>query len=126
MEKVLPVLSIDSYEDAVRFYEAALGFSILMEHRHEPGFPVFMIVKKGELEIGLSEHGSGHPGSEIYIYVDDISEWHRRCTEGGLRLEHPPQAMPWGNTEMLLKDPSRNALRFTQRGTHQGANTPNK
>jgi len=41
-------------------------------------------------------------------------------------LESSPTIMPWGNTEMLIIDPSRNALRFSQEGTHEGTNTPNK
>ncbi len=47
MEKVLPVLQIDDYSDAVDFYVFRLGFKILMEHLHEPGFPVFMVVRHG-------------------------------------------------------------------------------
>ena len=65
MEHVLPVLQIDDYEGAVDFYVDKLGFEIVMEHRHEPGFPVFMVIKSGDLHIALSEHGRGHQGTEI-------------------------------------------------------------
>lgn len=126
MEQVLPVLQIDDYDEALNFYRTGLGFEILMEHRHEPGFPVFMIVKKGDLEIGLSEHGRGHQGSEIYLYVHDIEAWHQRCLANEISPESSPTAMPWGNTEMLIIDPSRNVLRLTQRRTHEGKNTPNR
>lgn len=126
MERVVPVLSIDDYKDAVDFYVTRLGFEILFEHRHEPGFPVYMVVKSGELVLGLSEHGRGHQGSEVYVFVDDLSRWHERCVAAGVAMEHPPTRMPWGNTEMLLKDPSRNALRFTQENTHPGESTPNQ
>ena len=126
MEKILAVLQIDNYDDAVDFYHTRLGFDIAMEHRHEPGFPVFMIIKKGALEIALSEHGKGHPGTEIYIYIDDVASWYERCISTNIEVEEPPDPKPWGNTEMLVKDPSRNALRFTQKGTHEGTNTPNK
>lgn len=126
MERVVPVLGIDDYAVAVDFYVTRLGFEILFEHRHEPGFPVYMVVKHGELIIGLSEHARGHQGSEVYIFVDDIASWHRRCRATGVALEQEPQAKPWGNTEMLLKDPFRNALRFSQENTHDGQNTPNR
>ena len=125
MESVLPVLPIDEYEAAVDFY-TRLGFEVLMEHRHEPGFPVFMIVGRNDLRLGLSEHSRGHQGSEVYLYIDDIKAWHERCVDRGVPLEHPPTAMPWGNTEMLLIDPFGNALRFSQTGTHEGQSTPNK
>ena len=126
MERVIPVLQIDDYDHAVDFYVTRLGFTILFEHRHEPGFPVYMVVKYGDLLIGLSEHGRGHQGSEIYIIVDDIESWHTRCLERDVTMEHAPEKMAWGNTEMLLTDPFRNALRFTQENTHAGQNSPNK
>ncbi len=124
MEFVLPVLQIDDYGDAVDFYVERLGFGIVMEHRHEPGFPVFMIVESGALRLALSEHGRGHPGTEVYVYVHDIGAWHARCVESGVALANEPTRMPWGNTEMLLIDPFRNALRFSQTDTHPGTNTP--
>ncbi len=126
MEKTLPVLQIDDYDEAVGFYVNRLGFEILMEHRHEPGFPVFMIVGHGGLRLALSEHGRGHPGSEVYLYVDDIAAWHERCRANDITPTDGPTAQPWGNTEMLLVDPSRNALRFSEMGTHAGESTPNK
>lgn len=125
MAHILPVLQIDNYDAAVEFYVNGLGFEILMEHRHEPNFPVFMVIRNGDLELALSEHGRGHQGSEIYIYVDDIEVWHKKCT-ANLSLECEPEQKPWGSTEMLVTDPSRNALRFSQVDTHEGVSTPNK
>ena len=87
------------------------------------GFPPIWWSSTVILTIGLSEHGKGHQGSEVYIVVDDIASWHRRCVDNHITPEHAPKQMPWGNTEMLLKDPFRNALRFTQEGTHEGAQT---
>lgn len=126
MARVIPVFSIDDYDAAVDFYISRLGFTILFEHRHEPGFPVYMVVQHGGLVIGLSEHGRGHQGSEAYILVDDIESWHKQCLDSDVTMEHPPERMSWGNTEMLLRDPFRNTLRFTQENTHTGQNTPHK
>ena len=122
MERVVPVLGIDDYEVAVDFYVARLKFEILFEHRHEPSFPVYMVVQRGDLVIGLSEHARGHQGSEVYIFVDDIHLWHQRCLDTGVEIEQALQEKPWGNTEMLVKDPFRNALRFSQENTHGGQN----
>lgn len=125
MEFVLPVLQIDDYESAVEFYVNGLGFEIRMEHRHEAGFPVFMIIASGRLLLGLSEHGRGHSGSEVYVYVDDIGAWHQRCLDHGITPTQPPEPKPWGNTEMLVTDPSRNSLRFSQERTHPSTVSPN-
>ncbi|MBZ0189894.1 MAG: VOC family protein [Candidatus Obscuribacterales bacterium] len=119
MEKIVPVLQIDDGDEAKAFYVDKLGFELDFEWRHEPGFPVFMGVKKGELYIHLSEHGKGHSGSEVYIFVDDIEYWHTRCKTNGISIEQGPEKKPWGNTDMLLKDPHRNSLRFSQGATHE-------
>ena len=76
--------------------------------------------------VSLSEHGRGHHGSEIYIYVDDIHGWYQTCLTSNITPEQSPIRQPWGNTEMLVKDPFRNALRFSQENTHPGQSTPNK
>lgn len=124
MERVVPVLQIDDYAEAVTFYVDRLGFEIDFEHRHEPGFPVFMGIAKGELYLHLSEHGRGHPGTEIYVFVDDVDAWYELCRRGGVDTGGPPDPKPWGNTELAVGDPSRNLLRITQIGTHGGSNTP--
>ena len=126
MERMVPVLQIDDYREACDFYVGGLGFSIEYEHRHEPGFPVFMGIRKGDLYVQLSEHGRGHQGSEVYIYVDDVRAWYDRCRSNGIATEGPPTPMPWGNTDMLVTDPFRNALRFSQIGTHEGESTPHR
>lgn len=126
MEKVVPVLGIDDYQQACDFYVTGLGFEIDFEHRHEPGFPVHMGIKHGELYLHLSEHSKGHAGSEIYIFVDDVQAWFERCKEGGIETESPPIKQPWGNTDLPIKDPFRNLLRLSQIGTHPGGSTPNR
>jgi len=126
IEHVVAVLQIDSYQAAVEFYVEKLGFEIQMEHRHEPGFPVFMVVKRGELVFALSEHGKGHPGTELYVYVDDVQDWYQRCLQNDINNLLPPDKKPWGNTEMAITDPFRNLLRITQVDTHEGKSTPNK
>ncbi len=125
-EHALPVLQIDDYQAAVDFYVGRLGFEIVMEHRHEPGFPVFMVVKRGAIHLALSEHGRGHPGTEVYVYVEDVAAWYERCLANGVKPNQPPEAKMWGNTEMPISDPSRNLLRITQVDTHQGQSTPNQ
>ncbi len=119
MEKVVPVLQIDDSDDAKAFYVDKLGFTLDFEWRHEPGFPVFMGVKRGDLYLHLSEHGKGHPGTEIYVFVDDVEAWRKRCDDHGVAISQPLEAKPWGSTEMAITDPFRNLLRISQMNTHE-------
>ena len=114
MDKVVPVLQIDDFDIAKEFYVEGLEFELEFAWQHELGFPIFAGVTKGKIELNLSEHGKGHSGSEIYIYVDDISIWHQRCLRNKIKVESEPQKQPWGAIEMLIVDPFRNALRFSQ------------
>ena len=118
MNKVVPVLGADDYEVSRAFYVDQLGFTVAFEHRHEPGFPMHAGVQHGELFLHLSEHSRGHVGSEIYVFVDDIAAWTERFRANGVTIESGPTRQPWGNTEVAVKDPSRNLLRFSQIGTH--------
>lgn len=61
----------------------------------------------------------------MYIYIHDIKAW-QETFKTKLSLDYDLEPMPWGNTDMLVTDPFRNALRFCQEGTHEGENTPNK
>jgi catechol 2,3-dioxygenase-like lactoylglutathione lyase family enzyme len=119
MERAVPVLQIDDADEAKAFYVDKLGFGVAFEWRHEPGFPVFMGVRKGDLYLLLSEHGRGHPGTDVSIFINDITAWHKCFMETGVSIERGPDKQPWGNTEILVKDPHRNALCFIQIDTHK-------
>lgn len=116
MNKIVPVLPIDDGEAAKAFYADKLGFDVDFEHRHEPGFPNYIGVKHGELYLHLSEHAAGHPGSELYIFVDDIAAWIATFEANGVVLESGPTKQPWGNTDVVIKDPFGSTLRFSQIG----------
>ena len=119
MYKIVPVLGIDDGEVAKNFYIEKLGFELDFEWRHEPGFPAQIGIKYGDHYMHLSEHSKGHQGSELYLFVNDIEDWAARAKANGVKIEHGPDKMPWGNTEMLIIDPHRNALRFSQLNTHE-------
>ena len=114
MSKVVPVLQIDDFEEAKAFYIDGLGFELMFSWQHEPGFPVFAGINKEDIELNISEHGKGHPGTEIYLYVDSVNDWYECCKGAGITPQNPPTKQPWGAIEMLVVDPFRNALRFAQ------------
>ncbi|MGF1511787.1 MAG: VOC family protein [Myxococcota bacterium] len=50
--------------------------------------------------------------------MDDIHAWATRFRQNGVKWASGPTRQPWGNTEILVIDPFRNTLRFSQLGTH--------
>ncbi|MEQ9324079.1 MAG: VOC family protein [Polyangiaceae bacterium] len=118
MNKVVPVLPIDDEASARAFYVDKLGFEVDFAMRFEPDFPVYMGVERGELYLHLSEHAKGQPGVEVYIFVDDLASWHARLQDRDVAIEVGPVKQPWGNTDMVVKDPFGSTLRFSQLNTH--------
>ena len=112
MNTAVPTLRIRSYEAAKQFYVEGLGFEIDWEWRHEPGFPVFMQLSRGLLRLYLTEHEEdcALPGL-AYLYVSDVDAWQLEMLQRGIVVEEAPVDQPWGNREMLLRDPDGNGLR---------------
>ena len=60
------------------FYER-LGFEVVREHRFEPHLPLYVILRRGDVHLHLSEHtGDAPPGCVAYFYVDDVDASRRR------------------------------------------------
>ncbi len=111
MNTAVPTLRIRSYEAAVHFYVESLGFRIDWEWRHEPELPVFMQLSRGLLRMYLTEHEGdcALPGL-VYLYVEDVDAWQAEMLARGVVAEEAPRNQPWGNREMMLRDPDGNGL----------------
>lgn len=111
MQTVFPVLRILDYAVAKAFYVGGFGFSIDWEWRHEPGFPVFMGLSKGDLSFCLSEHsGDCEVGGLVMFYVEDVDLWYREALARGIEPERPPEDQLWGVRDVIYVDPFGNRL----------------
>ncbi|MEU5978287.1 glyoxalase superfamily protein [Streptomyces sp. NPDC047315] len=103
-EEVIPILRVADAEAAIEWY-ARLRFARQWEHRFEPGFPLFVAVARGSMQLFLSEHeGDARPDTLIYLKVADLDDV---AAEFGVE----PQAQPWGRV-LELTDPDGNRLRI--------------
>lgn len=111
MNAAVPTLRIRSYDAAVKFYVDSLGFRIDWEWRHEPGFPVFMQLSRGLLRLYLTEHAGdcAIPGL-VHLYVPDVDAWQAEMLGQGIVAEEAPADQPWGNRQMMVRDPDGNGL----------------
>lgn len=55
--------------------------------------------------------GQGHPGTWVFVRVDDVLALHAEFVRNGAKIEHPPTNFSWGY-EMSVKDPDGHILRF--------------
>ncbi|GAA0560512.1 glyoxalase superfamily protein [Paractinoplanes ferrugineus] len=103
-EKITPILRVDDAHVSAGWY-ARLGFVRQWEHRFEPGFPLFLSIARGPMQIFLSEHrDDARPDTLLYLNVSDLEAV---ATEFGVALREAP----WG-PEIHLLDPDGNRLRI--------------
>ncbi|MFI5496024.1 glyoxalase superfamily protein [Actinoplanes sp. NPDC051859] len=104
-ESIIPILHTTDAEAAAAWY-ARLHFVKQWEHRFEPGFPLFLCIARGDLQIFLSEHqGDARPDTLVYLRVDNLDAV---AAEFGVVVEQ----QPWG-PEIQLTDPAGNRLRLS-------------
>lgn len=64
-EKVIPILRVQDADVAVAWYKR-LGFQQTSVHRFEPGFPAFVTIERGPMQLFLSEHkGDARPDTPL-------------------------------------------------------------
>lgn len=114
---VVPVLRIYDSALAQRFYGDYLGFETVFEHRFAPGFPLYLRMSLGEVELDLSEHhGDGTPGSVVWVSMVGLREWHRQLRHRdhiGSLQPGLDRSAPGGPTVEVV-DPFQNILRFSE------------
>ncbi len=115
MQRTVPILHIDGYEDATAYYVDWLGFRIDWEFRFEPAFPVYMQISRDGLVFHLSQHEGDNPAGVVcHVDVDDldalIAERRSRRPECPLEVT----ITPWSAKHLTLKDPFGNSLGINQ------------
>ena len=113
--KTTPILRSFDETKARAFYLGYLGFSVVFEHRFEPGLPLYMGIRRDGCMLHLSEHtGDAGPHAGMRIEVADIdalqAELAARSAPGTAPAVHE---MPWGTRDMTVTDPFGNRLTFT-------------
>jgi uncharacterized glyoxalase superfamily protein PhnB len=118
LNRLTPMLPVRSMPASVEFYEK-LGFST--EQRDDDWR--WAMLRSGECRLMVDESINAHPGiprtSVLYLYPDDISEFHKQVRSNG--LDAPDlEATFYGMTEFRIDDPDGNRLWIGQR-TSTGA-----
>ena len=108
MTRLIPMLPVRSMPASVAFYQK-LGFSI--ETRND-GWRWAMLCF-GECRLMVDESINVDPGvprtSVLYLYPDDISEYHQQVRKDGLAVPDLEVSF-YGMTEFRMDDPDGNRL----------------
>ncbi|RYE65692.1 MAG: VOC family protein, partial [Oxalobacteraceae bacterium] len=96
------------------FYVQGLGFSIDWEYRHEPGFPVFAQLTRGQQSIYVTEHADDcQVGGAVHFVVPDVDECYRAFRATGLVQSGTPRDTAWKTRDLGVTDPDGNRLTFS-------------
>ncbi len=109
MTRLIPMLPVRSMPASVEFYCGMLGFEV--EHRND-GWGWAML-RFDDCRLMVDESINSHPGGFrdpiLYLYPEDIAEYHQQVREKG--LEVPDLAVTfYGLTEFRIVDPDGNRL----------------
>lgn len=91
---------------SLRYYVEVLGFT-----NADWGSDDFTCVSRDDASIYLSQGDQGHPGTWVWLGVEDVETLYKEFTERGATILHPPEFFPWA-CEMKVGDPDGHVLRF--------------
>jgi catechol 2,3-dioxygenase-like lactoylglutathione lyase family enzyme len=113
MNRLIPMLPVRSMPASVDFYEK-LGFSI--EQRNDDWRWAMLCF--GECRLMVDESINIHPSSPqssvLYLYPDDVFEFHQQLRRNGLAVPDLEVTF-YGMTEFRIDDPDGNRLWIGQR-----------
>jgi predicted enzyme related to lactoylglutathione lyase len=108
VECVIPILRVKSLAASIRFYVEMLGF--VVDWGGEEGSAMASVSRDG-CAIMLSQGGQGHPGTWVWIGVEDIGPLHAQFVAKGVAICQEPTNYPWAY-EMRIEDPDGHVLRI--------------
>ena len=113
MNRLIPILPVKSMPASVSFYEK-LGFSVEDRNDHWR----WARLCSGECRLMLDESINAHPGGSrdfvLYLYPDDIAEYHSNVRSNGVEVPDLDVTF-YGMTEFRIDDPDGNRLWIGQK-----------
>ena len=101
-----PILNVAKMAKSVDYYVNILGFE-----NADWGGDDFTLVTRDSAGIYLCEGDQGHPGTWVWIGVEDAEALHEEYKAKGATILEAPVNYPWA-LEMKVSDPDGHILRF--------------
>jgi catechol 2,3-dioxygenase-like lactoylglutathione lyase family enzyme len=106
LNHVNPILNVSNLTASIAFYTEVLRFELL----HTFGDPAdFAIVGRDGNQIYLCEHGQGHAGTWLALFVADPAAMYEHLTAENVEMLLPYEG---SGGEFRVVDPDSHVLRF--------------
>ena len=104
IQRVVPNIPTDRFDESRRFYHEFLGFEIAMDM----GWIVtFASASNPTAQITLlAPPGSAAPHPQLSIEVADVDAVHAQAVARGLPIPYPLTDEPWGVRRFFVTDPN--------------------
>ncbi len=102
--RIVSNIATDSIPDVRKFYTDLFGLDAVMDH----GWLVTLASSETTVpQISIaSQGGSGPPGPDLSIEVDNVDAGYRRANEIGCRVIYDLTDEPWGVRRFFIADPT--------------------
>jgi PhnB protein len=120
---LMPMISVDSVDQAREFYVKKLGFGHMMGMLGKDGHLDFCTVTLDGAKVMFirpqeQTEGSGATSSkrpvEIYIQVSDVNDYHDRLKKNKVNITSPLTDQWWGDRTFTVMDPFGYQIWFYQ------------
>jgi hypothetical protein len=105
IENVTPILRVENLETSRDYYTGTLGFSVDWDAGG------MISVSRDGKPIMLCEGEQGHPGTWLWIGVEDADVFFTEFVAKGARIRSAPRNFSWAY-EFAVEDPDGHVLRF--------------
>ena len=105
-ECVTPILPVRNLAASIDYYTRVLGFKVDWQEPNIAGS-----VSRGRCHIMLCEGDQGHPGTWVWIGVEDCERLLEEYQRRGAKIRHQPTNYHWAY-KMQIEDLDGNVLRM--------------
>ena len=120
---MMPIITVDSVDEADRFYTEKLGFQRVMGVVGKDGGLDFVTVVRSGVRIMFARPQEKMTGTapsngkrpvEMYVEVEDVEGYHDQLRKEGIKVTSPLTTQWWGDRTFTIQDPYGYQLWFFQ------------
>lgn len=108
VECIIPILNVKNFSASIEYYVNVLGFRKEWDWGDPPDVGS---VERDDCSIMLVEAEQGHPGTWLWMGVEDAEEYYKEYKASGAKIREHPINYPWAY-EFRVEDLDGHVIRI--------------